>query len=165
VRRMWQAYILLPLQGVGSRSASYPGCRFACHGAMDFWPFRPLPTESASAGRCLRKVQVQAVRKQQGAVLAVHKRILRFTLPVRGLFMRERLNVLSAACCNMKGQQPSRSLPLPCYPKCWFMKNAYSYLMASIGSSRAAFLAGYHPKNTPVKVQTAKLMMMVHHSM
>ncbi len=31
-----------------------------------------------------------------------------------------------------------------------------------MGSSCAAFLAGYHPKNTPVKVQTAKLMMMLH---
>ena len=33
--------------------------------------------------------------------------------------------------------------------------------MASIGSRRAAFLAGYQPKKTPVKVQTAKLMMML----
>ena len=41
----------------------------------------------------------------------------------------------------------------------------YSYLMASMGSRRAAFLAGYHPKKTPVNVQTAKLMMMVHISM
>ena len=28
--------------------------------------------------------------------------------------------------------------------------------MASIGSRSAAFLAGYHPKKTPVMVQTAK---------
>ena len=40
----------------------------------------------------------------------------------------------------------------------------YSYLMASIGSSLAAFLAGYHPKNTPVNVHTAKLMIMLHGS-
>ena len=39
---------------------------------------------------------------------------------------------------------------------------SYSYLIASIGSSCAAFLAGYQPKKTPVKVQTAKLMMMLH---
>ena len=32
----------------------------------------------------------------------------------------------------------------------------YSYLMASIGSKSAAFLAGYHPKKTPVTVHTAK---------
>mgnify|MGYP006887145254 CR=1 FL=1 len=32
----------------------------------------------------------------------------------------------------------------------------YSYLIASIGSKSAAFLAGYHPKKTPVTVQTAK---------
>ncbi len=32
---------------------------------------------------------------------------------------------------------------------------AYSYRIASIGSRSAAFLAGYHPKNTPVTVQTA----------
>ena len=32
----------------------------------------------------------------------------------------------------------------------------YSYLIASIGSRSAAFLAGYQPKNTPVTVQTAK---------
>ena len=36
--------------------------------------------------------------------------------------------------------------------------------MASIGSSLAAFLAGYQPKNMPVKVHTAKLMMMLHGS-
>lgn len=41
----------------------------------------------------------------------------------------------------------------------------YSYLIASIGSNCAAFLAGYHPKKTPVNVHTAKLMMMVHISM
>lgn len=41
----------------------------------------------------------------------------------------------------------------------------YSYRIASIGSSRAAFLAGYHPKKPPVKVHTAKLMMMLHNSM
>lgn len=41
----------------------------------------------------------------------------------------------------------------------------YSYLMASMGSRRAAFLAGYQPKNTPVKVQTAKLMTIVQGSM
>ena len=34
-----------------------------------------------------------------------------------------------------------------------------------MGSSCAAFLAGYHPKKTPVKVQTAKLIMIVHGSM
>lgn len=32
----------------------------------------------------------------------------------------------------------------------------YSYRRASIGSRSAAFLAGYHPKKIPVKVQTAK---------
>ena len=37
--------------------------------------------------------------------------------------------------------------------------------MASMGSRRAAFLAGYQPKKTPVKVQTAKLMMIVQGSM
>ena len=37
--------------------------------------------------------------------------------------------------------------------------------MASIGSSCAAFFAGYQPKNTPVNVQTAKDMTMVHSSM
>ncbi|SES88268.1 hypothetical protein SAMN04487825_1077 [Prevotella sp. kh1p2] len=37
----------------------------------------------------------------------------------------------------------------------------YSYRMASIGSNCAAFLAGYQPKNTPVNVHTAKLMMNV----
>lgn len=36
----------------------------------------------------------------------------------------------------------------------------HSYLMASMGSSMAAFLAGYHPKKMPVKEHTAKLMMM-----
>lgn len=36
--------------------------------------------------------------------------------------------------------------------------------MASIGSSLAAFLAGYHPKNTPVNVHTAKLMIILHGS-
>ena len=34
--------------------------------------------------------------------------------------------------------------------------------MASMGSSWAAFFAGYHPKNMPVKVQTANDMMMLH---
>ena len=34
--------------------------------------------------------------------------------------------------------------------------HCYSYRMASMGSSCAAFLAGYQPKNTPVTVQTAK---------
>lgn len=37
----------------------------------------------------------------------------------------------------------------------------YSYLIASIGSSLAAFFAGYHPKKTPVNVQTAKLIIML----
>ena len=40
----------------------------------------------------------------------------------------------------------------------------YSYLIASIGSKSAAFLAGYHPKNTPVNVHTAKLMIILHGS-
>ena len=30
----------------------------------------------------------------------------------------------------------------------------YSYLKASIGSRLAAFFAGYHPKNMPIKTQT-----------
>lgn len=37
----------------------------------------------------------------------------------------------------------------------------YSYLIASIGSGLAAFFAGYHPKKTPVNVQTAKLIIML----
>ena len=45
-------------------------------------------------------------------------------------------------------------VPLPVQSGC--MKNGYSYLMASIGSRDAAFLAGYHPKNTPVTVHTTK---------
>ncbi len=32
----------------------------------------------------------------------------------------------------------------------------YSYLRASIGLRLAAFLAGYHPKKTPITKQTAK---------
>ena len=38
----------------------------------------------------------------------------------------------------------------------------YSYLIASIGSSCAAFFAGYQPKKTPENVQTAKLIIMLH---
>lgn len=38
----------------------------------------------------------------------------------------------------------------------------YSYLMASIGSKFAAFLAGYHPKKIPVIVHTAKLNITLH---
>ena len=38
----------------------------------------------------------------------------------------------------------------------------HSYLIASIGSSCAAFLAGYHPKKIPVSVHTAKLITMLH---
>ena len=38
----------------------------------------------------------------------------------------------------------------------------YSYLIASIGSKSAAFFAGYHPKKTPVTVQTAKERMTLH---
>lgn len=40
-------------------------------------------------------------------------------------------------------------------PRCCCMYCGYSYRIASMGSSDAAFFAGYHPKNTPVTVHTA----------
>ena len=44
----------------------------------------------------------------------------------------------------------------------FFLYFDHSYLRASMGSSCAAFFAGYQPKNTPVKVHTAKLMTILH---
>ena len=68
------------------------------------------------------------------------------------------------ACCTIDmGQMPivNRHLSLTTVRFKW----SYSYLMASMGSNLAAFFAGYHPKNTPVKVQTAKLIAMLQGSM
>lgn len=63
-------------------------------------------------------------------------------------------------CLNTKTVDKSLRLPTDCFIYSE-VREVYSYLIASIGSSLAAFFAGYHPKNTPVKVHTAKLMMML----
>ena len=66
---------------------------------------------------------------------------------------------------NIMGEQKKANHPTICINMYIFLFISYSYLSASMGSSCAAFLAGYHPKNTPVNVQTAKLITMVHGSM
>ncbi len=67
-------------------------------------------------------------------------------------------------CDRTENESRRKTLPLSSYLiiRNTIMMIYHSYLMASIGSRRAAFFAGYQPKNTPVNVHTAKLMMMVH---
>lgn len=90
------------------------------------------------------------------------------TISTKGIMLKNKyLNMLKFDewSIYMSGEQKNANHPATCNIMYDFLFIFYSYLNASIGSSWAAFLAGYQPKNTPVNVHTAKLITIVHGSM